>query len=235
MDVVALFRVSTGKQVESGLGLEAQETAVEAFCLRQGWNIVSRHTERGVSGKTPLPERQGLLSALADVSALGAGALVSAKLDRIGRDSLVLMTCEKVLASKGARLVSAAGEGTESEDPAQILVRRIMSAVAENEAALVSLRTKSALAAKAKRGEVVGRPPFGFSIENAQLAPGNHFDQVVRVLELHRKRPGQKRMTLKAIAVAMNEAQDQVRWSVDKVHRVVSRWKSTTALKRFLG
>ncbi len=233
MRVVAFHRVSTDKQVDSGLGLEAQETAVKALCAREGWEIVSTHTEEAVSGKTALQDRQVLLSAMHDVSVLKADALVVAKLDRLGRDSLVLMTIERMLGRLGARIVSASGEGTDSDDPAQVLVRRIMSAVAENEVAMVSLRTKSALAAKAKRGEVVGRPPFGFAIENGQLAPGQHFNQVVRVLELRRKQPGQKRLTLRQIADLMNEEHVDVRWSVDKVHRIVSRWKSTTGIKRF--
>jgi len=111
------------------------------------------------------------------------------------------------------------------------LVRRIMSAVAENEVAMVSLRTKSALKAKAERGEHVGRPPFGLAIEGGELVAGKHFDQVIRVLELRRKQPNQKRMTLQAIADLMNDEQSDVTWSVDKVHRIVSRWKSVAGLK----
>ena len=235
MRVVSFFRVSTDKQVESGLGLEAQQTAVKALCDRQGWEIVSSHTEEAVSGKTPFLQREGLLSAIHDVGRFDADALVVAKLDRLGRDGLVLMTIERELARLGARIVSASGEGTDSDDPSQVLVRRIMSAVAENELAMVSLRTRSAMKAKKERGEVVGRPPFGFCISEGQLAPGQHFNQVIKVLELRRKLPGVKRMTLQQIAEKMNSEQDDVVWSVDKVHRIVSRWKSPTMVKRHLA
>jgi DNA invertase Pin-like site-specific DNA recombinase len=231
MRAVAFHRVSTDKQVDSGLGLEAQERAVVDFARKQGLSIVGTFTEEAVSGKTELHERPQLLNALHVVSQGHADVLVVAKLDRLGRDSLELMTIERILAKSGGRFVSVAGEGTANDDPAQILVRRIMSAVAENEVAMVSLRTKSALKAKAERGEHIGRPPFGFAIEGGELVAGKHFDQVIRVLELRRKQPNQKRMTLQAIADLMNDEQSDVTWSVDKVHRIVSRWKSVAGLK----
>ena len=57
MNVVALFRVSTEAQADSGLGLEAQRNAVELHCEKHQLNLVASFTEAGVSGKTPLGER----------------------------------------------------------------------------------------------------------------------------------------------------------------------------------
>ena len=54
MKVVALFRVSTEAQAESGLGLEAQRKEVELYCEQQDLELVADFTEAGVSGKTPL-------------------------------------------------------------------------------------------------------------------------------------------------------------------------------------
>jgi len=227
MKVIALFRVSTDKHADSGLGLTAQKRAVEALCARQGFELVSSHTEAGVSGRTALTARTGLLAAVADVSLHNAGALVVASLDRCSRDPLTLMTIEKALAGKNARLISAKGEGTESDDPSQVLLRRILAAVAENEAAMVSARTSAAMKAKASRGEFVGRPPFGFSVVDGELAPNDDFELVVKVLKLRAKK-----VSFREIAEMMNAFAPDRSWSIVKAQRIVKRWKNVRSLRR---
>ena len=64
MKVVALFRVSTGHQADSALGLEAQRQDVEALCAREGLELVATHTEAGVSGRMSLEAREGLMTHL---------------------------------------------------------------------------------------------------------------------------------------------------------------------------
>ena len=52
-------------------------------------------------------------------------------------------------------MISAAGEGTESDDPAGVLMRRLIDSFAEYERLMISARTRAALAAKRRRGERV--------------------------------------------------------------------------------
>ena len=42
---VAYLRVSTAEQALSGLGLDAQRSAIEAECARQGWDLVAKTVE----------------------------------------------------------------------------------------------------------------------------------------------------------------------------------------------
>ncbi len=142
--VVAYYRVSTGQQNESGLGLEAQASAVERLCASRSYGIVAAYAGRGVSGSKPLNERAALMAAIADVKQSGAKALVVSRLDRLSREPLVFITVERILARHGARLISASGEGTENDSPGAVLMRRILQAVAEQESALISLRTTAA-------------------------------------------------------------------------------------------
>ena len=106
-----------------------------------------------------LPYRPGLADAL---NALQRGdVLLVAKRDRIARDAVLSVLIERELAKKGARVISAAGEGTETDDPAAIFTRRILDAVSELERALIRSRVRVAMAAAKARGQRVGRIPFG--------------------------------------------------------------------------
>jgi DNA invertase Pin-like site-specific DNA recombinase len=174
--LAAVLRVSTSKQVDSGLGLQAQREAIAAFAKREGFTVVSEWSDEGVSGGACMDKRPGLSGAVAAVLSGEADFIVVAKMDRLSRDPLCQMTIERLLAKKGSRVLSAAGEGTEDDSPAAVLMRRILSAVSENEKALVSVRTKAALAMKKARGERLGRPPFGFCVDaggNLALHPVN--------------------------------------------------------------
>ncbi len=158
MKAIGYIRCSTDKQDESGLGLEAQETAVRAAAARLGLEVAAVYRDVA-SGSKGIEGRPGLGDAL---QALGRGdVLVAAKRDRIARDPLVLLLVEREVERKRARLVSAAGEGTENDDPASVLMRRVLDAVAEHEREMIRVRTRAALRAKKARGESCGRAPFG--------------------------------------------------------------------------
>jgi site-specific DNA recombinase len=160
--VAIYLRVSLEEQAESGHGLHAQEDAARAYAARQGWEVIGVFTDPGVSGGVGLEGRPGLLDAIASLDK--GDVLLVAKRDRIGRlDPLAMAMIEAAVRRNGARIISAAGEGTEDDDPSSILMRRMIDAFAEYEKLIIGARTKSALAAKRRRGEKTGGPvPFGF-------------------------------------------------------------------------
>lgn len=181
---IGYSRVSTADQANSGLGLEAQRERIEAAAERSGLQLVEVFTDAGVSGSASLEERPGLFSALEQ---LGRGdILLVAKRDRIARDPILAAMIERTAQRKGARVVSAAGEGTDNDDPASILMRRMVDAFAEYERLLIAARTKAALAAKKRRGERVGAVPYGFQLDSSgDLIPDDDEQAVLsRVGEL---------------------------------------------------
>jgi site-specific DNA recombinase len=157
---VASTRVSTEDQAESGLGIAAQEAACRLCATRLGLELVSVHADEGVCSVDPIDKRPALLEAIAS---LGKGdVLIVAKRDRLGRDPIVVAMIEAAIRRRGARVVSAAGEGTESDGPTDILMRRIVDAFGEYERLIIKARTKAALAVKKGRGEKTGGAiPYG--------------------------------------------------------------------------
>jgi DNA invertase Pin-like site-specific DNA recombinase len=85
---IAYYRVSTGKQGASGLGLEAQRKAVNDYLNGGRWTLVAELTEVE-SGN--LSERPQLAQALA-LCRVHRAKLIVAKLDRLARNVGFLTT-----------------------------------------------------------------------------------------------------------------------------------------------
>src|SRR4051794_29938711 len=75
-------RVSTGGQVDSGAGLDAQRTALQAEADRRGWKL-ELVIEEGLSAKDL--NRPALSAALARLDKGEADVLMVSKLDRLSR------------------------------------------------------------------------------------------------------------------------------------------------------
>lgn len=156
------LRVSTDSQTDSGLGLEAQRGAVAKTAERLGLPLADVFTDAGLSGALDLESRPSLFAA---VQALKRGdVLIVAKRDRLGRDLIGVAMIERSIMRKGARIVSAAGEGTEGTDAGAMMQRQILDVFAEYERRLIGQRTKAALQAKRARGERAGNLPFGYRL-----------------------------------------------------------------------
>lgn len=152
-------RVSTQDQTESGAGLAAQRDSCRRWAAAAGVDISAIYEDAGISGAKGLEARPGLLDA---VTTMGKGdVLLVAKRDRLGRDPIAVAMIEAAVGRKGGRIVSAAGEGTDSDDPASVLLRRMVDAFSEYERLLIGARTKAALGAKKRRGERTGSIPYG--------------------------------------------------------------------------
>ena len=155
--IIAYYRVSTAKQGRSGLGMEGQQAAVDAFVTRRGCEVLATYTEVE-SGK--LADRPQLTKALAHAKRSKA-TLVVAKLDRLARNVVFLGS----LMESGVDFIAI------DLEHANRLTLHILSAVAEGEARAISERTKAALQAKKARGAKLGsaRPGHWDGHEAARL------------------------------------------------------------------
>ena len=135
---VSYCRVSTAKQGASGLGLDAQQSAIKAYLNGGAWRIVGEFVEVE-SGKNA--DRPELAKALA-AARLHRAALVVAKVDRLTRSSAFL---HKLLdAGVDVRFCDL----PQIEGPTGRFMLQQMAAVAELEAGMIADRTKKALASK---------------------------------------------------------------------------------------
>ncbi len=160
---VAYLRVSTDKQTDSGLGLDAQRASVAVAANRVGLALSAVFTDAGVSGSLSAADRPVLMEA---ISAVKRGdVLLVAKRDRLSRDVIETAMIERLVTKRGGRIMSAAGEGTDSDDPAGVLMRRLIDSFAEYERLIIAARTRAALAAKRRRGERTSRfAPYGYQV-----------------------------------------------------------------------
>lgn len=136
MNVVAYIRVSTKGQGESGLGLEAQRSYIETAAKQNGWTVVAEFSET-ISGTTPPLERPECSKAIAQ-----GLPLVVAKLDRLSRDVEHIASLMKRVDFKVATMPQA--------DKFQL---HLFAALAEQERAFISQRTKDALKALQERAD----------------------------------------------------------------------------------
>lgn len=153
---VAYYRVSTKRQGESGLGLEAQRSAVAGFVKGP---ILAEYTEVE-SGKNN--QREQLALAI-DCAKKNTATLVIAKLDRLSRNASFIFA----LRDSGVQF-----QCVDMPD-ANTLTVGIFATLAQHERELISGRTKVALAAKKAKGAALGNPKNMTSASQAKGVAGN--------------------------------------------------------------
>lgn len=140
---VAYYRVSTDRQGQSGLGLDAQRAAVAAFITGRG-DLLAEFVEVESGRKNDRPQ----LAAALDHCRRQRATLVIAKLDRLARNVAFV-----------SRLMEGGAEFVAVDNPhANKLMLHLLAAFAEHERDQISARTKDALAAAKARGVTLGNP-----------------------------------------------------------------------------
>ncbi len=153
MKLIAYYRVSTARQGESGLGLEAQRSKVEALAAERGAVVVSEYVEVESGRKADRPK---LAAAMAEARKTGAVVAV-AKLDRLARDAELVLRLSREAEKNGfGGLLFADLPECDCTTAAGRLLLSLMASVAEFEGRRISERTKEALAAAKARGVKLG-------------------------------------------------------------------------------
>lgn len=144
---IAYIRVSTQQQGKSGLGIEAQRAAIERFANTEGFEITTTAVEIETGKGSDALDRRPVLAAALTKARKTKMPIIVAKLCRLSRDVAFI---SGLMAHRVPFIVTELGADA---DPFML---HIYAALAEKERALISDRTRAALAAKKQQGAVLG-------------------------------------------------------------------------------
>src|SRR4030088_3398964 len=187
---IAYTRVSTAQQGKSGLGMEAQQAALVRFAEAEGFDLVQtfQEVETG-KGADEVNRRPQLAAALKAAKKIKSPIIV-AKLDRLSRDVNFI---SGLMAHKTPFIVAEWGTAA---DPFML---HLYAALAEKERAMISRRTKDALAAKKAQGvKLGGLNAKGIANRDAALELARSLAPVIAAIR------ATGMTTLRAIAAALN-------------------------------
>src|SRR5277367_5503559 len=218
--LVAYFRVSTREQGRSGLGIDAQRAAVARFGAAEGYEVVGEFVEIETGkGADAIERRPQLAAALAEARRHGKCAVAVSKLDRLSRDVHFI---SGLMAHRVPFIVAELGADC---DPFML---HVYAALAEKERALISQRTRDALAVKKAQGVKLGNPnPAAAAAMGLAVMKAAADQRAANVLPIIREIQATGIKTLADIAKALNArgvrtAQGRD-WMPTSVARVLTR------------
>ena len=210
MRAIGYIRVSTEKQADGGVSLEAQAEKVRAMAIVQGAELADLIIDAGESAKSL--NRPGMARLLALVDAGAVDTVIIAKLDRLTRSVADLAVLLKRFERRGVSLVSVA-DALDTRSAAGRLVLNIMVSVSQWEREAIGERTRDAMNHKRANGERVGQVPYGYRLS----ADGLHLE------------PEAGEQALVSLARALKAAGRTVRAIADELNRQGATTRRGTA------
>jgi site-specific DNA recombinase len=222
MRAIGYVRVSTDKQADHGVSLEAQEAKIRAMATVQGAQIIELIVDGGESAKDL--KRPGMDRLLVLVDERKVDTVIIAKLDRLTRSVKDLAELLERFQRRGVSLVSVA-ESLDTGSAAGRLVINIMTAVSQWEREAIGERTRDAMQHKRSNGKCVGNLAYGYRLS----ADGQHVEpepsEQAALAQIRSLR--QQGRSLRAIAAALNGQSLRTRrgsgWRHDHVLRIIGR------------
>lgn len=172
MRALGYLRVSTDKQAEFGVSLEAQREKVAAYAKLYDVELVDVIVDAGESAKSL--ERPGLQKALGMLRSGQAEALLVVKLDRLTRSVRDLGELVERYFAGGKWTLLSVGEQIDTRSAAGRLVLNVLGAVSAWEREAIGERTSAALQHKKALGECTGQVPYGYRLAE----DGVHLERV---------------------------------------------------------
>lgn len=164
MKTAIYTRVSTEEQV-GGYGLDAQLTKCRAMATVKDWEPVTVFSDEGISGAKGVEHREGLAAMLEAVERDEIGAVIVSALDRLGRNTRLVLELVEQLDAKGVVIVSCK-ESLDTTTASGKFTLTMFAALAELERNTITERMTGGRNERGKRdGERGGAIPYGFTRE----------------------------------------------------------------------
>ncbi|MCM2256569.1 MAG: recombinase family protein [Vicinamibacteria bacterium] len=180
---VAYVRVSTEKQADRGVSLDAQEAKLRAYAQLYGLDLLEVIVDAGVSAKSL--DRPGLGRALGMLRSGQADALLVVKLDRLTRSVRDLgELVEDYFADPNGPALLSVAEQIDTRSAAGRLVLNVLGAVSQWEREAIGERTSAAMRHMAEQGAYTGgRAPFGYRLEAGSLVEDEAEQEAIRAAQ----------------------------------------------------
>ena len=181
---IAYIRVSTDKQADFGVSLEAQQAKAQAYSALYDLNIVAVIVDAGESAKTL--DRPGLTRALAMLAKGEADALLVSKLDRLTRSVVDLGSLIDRYFAPGKAALLSVSEAIDTRSAAGRLTLNILASVSQWEREAIAERTRDAMRHMRDQNEYTGgNAPYGFAlVDGALVADAFEQDVITQAREL---------------------------------------------------
>jgi len=187
MRAIAYTRVSTDKQAEQGVSLDAQREKALAYANLYGFDVVEVIEDDGQSAKSL--DRPGLQRALAMIEAGDADAVIVAKLDRLTRSVVDLgRLIDRHFGKGGAALVSVS-EQVDTSTATGRMILNVLTSVSQWEREAIGERTADAMRHKRARLEYTGgKVRYGYRVadDGVHLVEDEAEQAVIRAVLTYR-------------------------------------------------
>ncbi len=155
-------RVSTEDQAKEGYGLTVQRERCRAQVIAKGWTPAGEYADEGISGTKDTEGRPGLAALLEACEAGEVDAVVTLALDRLGRNTAIVLRLVERLNAAGVELVSC-NEALDTSTPTGRFVLRMFASLAELDRDQIVAKTTAGRNARgAQDGERGGSVPVGY-------------------------------------------------------------------------
>jgi DNA invertase Pin-like site-specific DNA recombinase len=221
---IAYIRVSTNQQGRSGLGLEAQQEAIERFCKQERFEVAERFVEVESAKGDTLARRPKLREALKAARRIKdddykVAPVIVAKLDRLSRD---VHFVSGLMSERVPFICADLGRDT---DP---FLLHIYAAFAEKERRMISIRTREGLAKAKARGIKLGGTNAKSLATAAEAAERAESMRPI-IAEITREEPDLSatqiahRLNRRRVATATKDS----KWHAQTVLRLMTRLENT--------
>jgi DNA invertase Pin-like site-specific DNA recombinase len=174
MRAVGYVRVSTERQVQEGISLEAQRSRLKAHCRAQDIVLIDIVTDDGYSAKSL--ERRGLRQALRTLAEGEADAIIVVKLDRLTRSVKDLgYLCDTYFREELPYSLLSVSDSIDTRSAGGKLLLNVLMSVAQWEREAIGERTQEALAELKRQGIRLGGAPYGWRYSDDANEKGRRY------------------------------------------------------------
>jgi DNA invertase Pin-like site-specific DNA recombinase len=172
-------RVST-----DGQSVENQLQELESVAAKEGWEVVQRFVDKGISGSKGRDGRPAFDTLCKSIVRREFEVVAAWSVDRLGRSLQDLVSFLNELHSKHTNLYLHK-QGIDTTTPGGKLLFQMLGVFAEFERSMIVERVKAGLKRAKADGKVLGRPRVGTAIEAKVLAlreKGDGMRKIARTL-----------------------------------------------------